>query len=95
MKQEMHKEYHREGYSVRYHFGEALPSEDIIRGWPPETAVYHIADTIKRMEAQLDVVRKRRDSGNTLYRPTQLLSLLDMIKGEKALLHEIIHPMTH
>ena len=95
MKQETHKEYHREGFSVRHNLGEVLPSEDIIRGWPPETAVYHIADTIKRMEALLDTVRDRGRRKNHLYDINQQLALCRMIKGEKALLHEIIHPIAH
>ena len=95
MKQETHKEYHREGHSVRRNFGEVLPSEDTIRAWPPETAAYHILDTIKRARALLDTVRDRGRRGNWLYDVNQQLALCRMIKGEKALLHEIIHPITH
>ena len=95
MEQETHKEYHREGVSVRRNFGEALPSEDVIRAWPTEAAAYHILDTIKRMQALLKIVRDRGRKRDWLYDVNQQLALCRMIKGEKALLHEIIHPMTH
>ena len=95
MKQEIPREYHREGVSVRRNFGEALPSRYIIRQWPPETAVHHILDTIERMRALLETVRDRGRRGNWLYDVNQQLALCRMIRGEKALLHEIIHPITH
>ena len=94
MKQNTQREYHREGHSVRLHFGECLPSADTVRGWPVDTAAYHVRDIIRRMIDRLNDIRARGRFGSTLYDINQHLALLRMLKCERELLHELTH-QTH
>lgn len=91
MEQETHKDYHRNGSSVRRFFGQELPSADAVSHWPADKAAYHIRDTIERMTTLLEGVRARGRKGNWLYDPNQQLALCQMIRGERELLHQIIH----